>query len=114
MPVHKRVQPWRGYVDAQRRLDELLYSEIANRRSDPNAAERSDRLSRLLHPEDDGGTLTDAELRDQLVTFLLAGHETTATTLAWTLHELAHRPELQREAQAAADRGDAEGTRPSR
>jgi cytochrome P450 len=112
VPVLKRVQPWRGYVDAQRRLDELLYSEIANRRSDPNAAERSDRLSRLLHPEDDGGTLTDAELRDQLVTFLLAGHETTATTLAWTLHELAHRPELQREAQAAADRGDAEGDAP--
>ena len=109
VPVLKRVQPWRGYADAQRRLDELLYSEIANRRSDPHATERGDLLSRLLRPDDDGDTLTDAELRDQLVTFLLAGHETTATTLAWTLHELAHRPKLQREAQAAVDRGDAEG-----
>lgn len=74
MPLLKRVPPWRGYADAQRRLDELLYSEIANRRSDPNAAERSDLLSRLLRPDGDGDTLTDAELRDQLVTFLLAGH----------------------------------------
>jgi cytochrome P450 len=109
VPVLKRVQPWRGYADAQRRLDELLYSEIANRRSDPRASERGDLLSRLLRPDDDGDTLTDAELRDQLVTFLLAGHETTATTLAWTLHELAHRPELQREAHLAADRSDTEG-----
>jgi cytochrome P450 len=109
VPVLKRVQPWRGYADAQRRLDELLYSEIANRRSDPRASERGDLLSRLLRPDDDGDTLTDAELRDQLVTFLLAGHERTATTLAWTLHELAHRPELQREAHLAADRSDTEG-----
>jgi cytochrome P450 len=109
VPVLKRAQPWRGYADAQRRLDELLYSEIANRRSDPRASERGDLLSRLLRPDDDGDTLTDAELRDQLVTFLLAGHETTATTLAWTLHELAHRPELQREAHLAADRSDTEG-----
>ena len=45
-------------------------------------------LSRLILAGDDGDRLTDEELRDQLVTLLLAGHETTATALAWALYEL--------------------------
>ena len=60
-------------------------------------------LSKLLHaaPEQ-----SDAELRDHLVTLLLAGHETTASTLAWTLHDLARNPELLGRVQRAADDGD--------
>lgn len=108
-PSLQRFGPWREFAVAQQHLDDLLHSEIAERRADPDLAARSDLLSRLLRPDTDGETLTDAELRDQLVTFLLAGHETTATALAWTLHELAHRPDLLRRAQDAADAGTPEG-----
>ncbi len=63
-------------------------------------------LSTLLRVEVDGERLTDAELRDQLVTLLLAGHETTATALAWTLHEIGLHPGLRARARAAARTGD--------
>jgi cytochrome P450 len=109
-PRLQRVGPWRRYMDVQRALDDVLYAEIADRRTADDLADRDDVLSRLLR-DDVSGTdapLTDAELRDQLVTLLLAGHETTATTLAWTLHELARRPEQLRAAQRAADAHDEE------
>ena len=64
-----------------------MYAEIAERRAAPDLAERTDVLSRLLQVGDEEG-LSDHELRDQLVTLLLAGHETTATALAWALYEL--------------------------
>lgn len=107
-PRLQGIGPWRRYVANQRRLDEVLYAEIADRRQAPDLADRDDVLSRLLRVSaDEGGdALSDAELRDQLITLLLAGHETTATTLAWTLHELARRPEQLRAAQRAADEGD--------
>jgi cytochrome P450 family 135 len=61
-------------------------------------------LSRLLQAgyQSNDAPLTDAELRDQLVTLLLAGHETTAAALAWTLHELARHPDIQHRAYLAA------------
>ena len=103
-PKLERLPPWRGYAAAQRELDALLYTEIAARRADPTTPDRDDLLSRLLRPSEDGDGLSDAELRDQLITFLLAGHETTATSLSWALHELARHPKLKRRAQEAADR----------
>lgn len=108
-PVLQRIPPWSRFAAALKRLDELLYAEIAERRAEGDGANRTDLLSRMMRPADDGEALTDAELRDQLVTFLLAGHETTATTLAWVLHELAHRPELLDRARVAAERRDGEG-----
>jgi len=65
-------------------------------------------LSRLLQFGTEFGDvpLTDAELRDQLVTLLLAGHETTAVALSWTLYELAAHPALQRRAYAAVIEDD--------
>jgi cytochrome P450 len=83
----------------------LIYAEIAGRRSEPDLAGRTDVLSRLLvaAPEQ-----SDRELRDHLVTLLLAGHETTASTLAWALHDIAHDPDLQRRVQAAVDERDDE------
>jgi cytochrome P450 len=67
-------------------------------------------LSRLIREgEETGDRLSDIELRDQLVTLLLAGHETTATALAWALYELGRHPELMRRTQHAADAGDADG-----
>ena len=77
---------------ARRAVDELLFAEIARRRADPDVLEqRDDVFSALLLAEDeDGERLTDKEVRDELVTLLLAGHETTATGLAWTFDLLLH------------------------
>ena len=68
----------------------------------------TDVLSRLLQVVDDetGAGLSDEELRDQLVTLLLAGHETTASALSWTMHELGKDPALQARAREAAVSGD--------
>jgi cytochrome P450 len=96
------VPPWRTFAGLHRRLTAILDDEIAARRSVPDLSGRDDVLSRLLA----AGDWSDAELRDQLVTLLLAGHETTATALAWAFHELARRPEQLRRAQQAADSGD--------
>jgi cytochrome P450 len=75
--------PWRQFVDARAEVDRRLFDEIAERRRDPRLAERTDVLSLMLQARDeDGAPLTDTELRDELMTLLLAGHETTATALA--------------------------------
>jgi cytochrome P450 len=100
-PRLQRVWPWRRFADVRRELDRLLYAEIAERRKE-DLTGRSDVLSRLVV----GGGLTDAEIRDNLITLLLAGHETTATALAWAVHELVRRPTVLRRAQQAADEGD--------
>ena len=107
-PGLQRFGPWKKVVDTQRALDELMYAEITERRLATDLAERTDVLSRLLLVGDSEGEvpLTDAELRDQLVTLLLAGHETTASGLSWALYELGRHPELMRRAQHAADSGD--------
>src|SRR4051794_29226213 len=113
LPWLQRLGPWRRAFDNQVALDRVIYAEIAERRRASDLASRTDVLSRLLLVRDDeeAGTdnaagLTDEELRDQLVTLLLAGHETTATALAWTLHELAKDPVAQQTAYGAATRGD--------
>jgi len=109
------LPPWRGYFKNQQEVDKLLYAEIAERRAAHDLDGRDDVLSRLLRvgdPSTGSGTgdsdepLTDAEMRDQLVTLLLAGHETTASALSWTLHELGRNPEVHAQAVTAADTGD--------
>jgi cytochrome P450 len=86
--------PWAPIVEAQDAMDRLLFEEIAARRAG-GWDDADDLLSLLVRArDDDGRAMTDAELRDQLVTLLLAGHETTATTLAWTLAHLLHTPGL--------------------
>jgi cytochrome P450 family 135 len=84
------------FAERRRVVDELLYAEIAKRREDPESlAERDDVFSALLLAEDeDGELLTDTEVHDELLTLLLAGHETTATGLAWTFDLLLHTPEV--------------------
>jgi cytochrome P450 len=101
-PALLKLPPWRTFLRAQEQVDEILYDEIARRRDDPELAERNDVLSKLLA----AGTWSDVELRDQLVTLLLAGHETTATSLAWAFHELARIPDQLRAGQQAADDGN--------
>jgi cytochrome P450 len=89
-------------------VDDLLYAEIAERRADPQVSERDDILAMLVAARfEDGAALDDGELRDQLVTLLLAGHETTATALAWTFDLLLRNPEpLARRRAELADGDD--------
>jgi cytochrome P450 len=106
-PQLGRVGPWKRYRQIQARADELLFAEIADRRRDPSLAERTDILSLLVQARyDDGAALDDQDIRDQLITLLLAGHETTATGLAWSFERLMRHPEHLRRAIAAADAGD--------
>ncbi len=80
---------------AVKRLDQVIYRLIKERRAAGGEnADRGDLLGMLLatRHEDDGSSLSDLEIRDQSMTLMLAGHETTANTLAWTLYLLARNP----------------------
>ncbi len=109
-PWLQRFGPWKATVDNQRELDRLMYAEIRERRTAPDLAERTDVLSRLIVQGEDGDgpgdRLGDSELRDQLVTLLLAGHETTASALSWALYEAGRDPELLARCQRAVAEGD--------
>lgn len=86
------------------RVDELLFALIRRRRAEGSAG-REDVLTMLLQARDeDGAPMTDQELRDELMTLLVAGHETTATSLAWSLHQLLAHPEALRRAYEEVDR----------
>jgi cytochrome P450 len=85
--------PWAKFEGQLRAADELLYAEIAEHRTKPDLEQRDDILSMLMTARfEDGEPISDAELRDQLMTLLLAGHETTATALAWTFDLLLRHP----------------------
>jgi cytochrome P450 len=91
--VEERL-PWKWMVANRNRVDALIYQQIAARRRDPKLAQRSDVLSMLLQARDEAGEgMTDQELRDELMTALAAGHETTATGLAWAFERLLSCPE---------------------
>jgi cytochrome P450 len=106
-PRLQKYGPWRRTIENQVELDRVIFAEIAERRAASDLADRPDVLSRLLRVRDESGEgLTDEELRDQLVTLLLAGHETTATALAWALHELGKDPVQETRARDAALSGD--------
>jgi cytochrome P450 len=88
-PVVRRLlrQRYLGPVDRE------LYALIAERRAAPDLAERDDVLSMLLLARDEHGEpMTEVELRDELMTLLVAGHETTATSLAWAVERLVRHP----------------------
>ena len=106
-PQLGRIPPWTRYLAIIARADRLLRDEIADRRADPDLPARTDILALLIQARyDDGEPLDDDEIRDQLITLLLAGHETTATGLAWAFERLMRHPEHLRRAVEAADRGD--------
>ena len=88
--------------------NELIYAEIARRREAEDLEEREDILSLLLQARhEDGRAMSDAELRDELITLLVAGHETTATSLSWAVERLVRHPEklerLREEVRAGKD-----------
>ncbi|MBM3667102.1 MAG: cytochrome P450 [Actinobacteria bacterium] len=94
LPVVRELPRFRKLAARVRAADALLAAEIADHRADPGLAERDDILSLLIEARDpEGEGMGDSELRDQLMTLLLAGHETTATALAWAFELLFRRPD---------------------
>src|SRR4029078_11102692 len=92
----------RRSLAAVRQLDRLVYRFIAERRADPR--DRGDLLSMLLAARDDeGGGMSDAQVRDEVITLFLAGHETTAISLSWTWYLLARHPEVEARLGAELD-----------
>jgi cytochrome P450 len=87
-----------------RKLDKVLYDAISQRRANPKS-DREDLLSLLLasRDEDDGQGMTDQQLRDEAMTLFLAGFETSAINLAWTLHLIARHPEVAAKLEAEVD-----------
>jgi len=90
----RRLPRYRRVTEMLAQADRILFDEIEARRADPNLEERADILSMLVAARfEDGSEMSDAELRDQLMTLLMAGHETTATGLAWAFDLLFRAPE---------------------
>jgi cytochrome P450 family 135 len=101
----QRLPPVRREIEA---VDAPLYEEIAERRGAGDLAERDDIMSLLLQAtHEDGSPMSDEELRDELMTLLVAGHETTANALSWAVERLCRHPEklarLREEAEAGGD-----------
>jgi cytochrome P450 len=87
----RRLPAFRRRID---HVDRLIYGEIAERRRAADVAERDDVLSMMIGAtHEDGSPMSDEEMRDELLTLLVAGHETTATSLAWAAERLARHPD---------------------
>jgi cytochrome P450 len=88
-----RLSPWARLQAAARKLDTLIYSEIAERRASGRRGQ--DILSLLLDAEDeDGNTLSDLQIRDEVMTLMFAGHDTTTSTVSFMFYELARHPDI--------------------
>jgi unspecific monooxygenase len=87
--------PWGYFQNLKKELSELLYAEIRERRQQ-NDPSRTDILTLLLSASDEAGVgMTDDELYDELLTLLVAGHETTATAMTWALYWVHHQPDVR-------------------
>jgi unspecific monooxygenase len=87
--------PWGKFLRLQKAIDHLIYAEIAERHQQ-DLGDRTDILSLLMSARDEAGQpMTDQELRDELITLLTAGHETTATAMAWGLYWLNRLPQVR-------------------
>jgi cytochrome P450 family 110 len=87
--------PWINFLRLKQEIDEIIYTEIQERREQADTS-RTDILSLMMAARDeDGQPMKDIELRDELMTLLVAGHETTATVLAWALYWIHSLPEVR-------------------
>src|SRR5207302_467770 len=101
------LSPGRRFARRLRAADEALYQEIRLRREQPDLEQRGDVLSLLLRARDEqGAAMSDVELRDELFTMLGAGHETTATGLAFAFDLLLHHPAALARLRGELERGD--------
>ena len=103
------ARPTGAFGEALDRLDALIYEEVARRREQGDLQERADILSlMMLARDEDGRPMRDVELRDELVTLLLAGHETTSTSVAWAIERLVRHPQALARLLAEIDAGESE------
>ena len=92
--------PWGKFMRQQKAIDEAIYQEIATRRIE-DCSQRQDILSLMMLARDEAGEgMKDYELRDELMTLMLAGHETTATAIAWGLYWIHRHPEIKAKLRA--------------
>jgi cytochrome P450 len=99
-----RIPAFRRRVEG---VDRLIAAEIAERRRAEDLEEREDVLSlMLLARHEDGSPMSDAEIRDELLTLLVAGHETTATALSWAMERLTRHPEKLERLRAEVEAGE--------
>jgi cytochrome P450 family 135 len=108
-PLRRTIgrRTWNRFQRLRSDVDAVLYDEIARRREAPDTAERDDVLSILLQARDEEGkAMTDIELRDELMTLLVAGHETTATAIAWAFELLLRHPRELARLQQEVDDGE--------
>ena len=92
--------PWGNLVRQQKAIDAAIYQELATRRTQ-DLSQRQDILSLMMSAKDEAGeALKDTELRDELMTLMLAGHETTATAIAWSLYWAHRQPEIKAKLRA--------------
>lgn len=95
--------PWGHFLRRRQQIDDLIYAEIQERRAQ-NDLTRSDILSLLMSAQDDRGQqMTDVELRDQLVSLLLLGYETTAAVLAWAFYLIHASPQVLQKLRSELD-----------
>lgn len=95
--------PWGNFLQRRQQIDDLIYAEIAERRVQDNQT-RNDILSLLIEARDENGEqMSDEELRDQLVSLLLLGYETTAAALAWAFHWIHSDPTVTKKLQEELD-----------
>jgi cytochrome P450 len=83
---------YRRAMAARRRADEIVFAEIAERRARGEGGD--DVLAALIHAQDDAGALTDQEVRDQVISLIAAGYDTTSAGIAWAVHALYSRPDV--------------------
>jgi cytochrome P450 family 135 len=94
LPVLQRGKAWRGFLRGRDEADAMIYETIGERRRNGDA-ERDDVLAMLLEARhEDGSPMSPLELRDELMTLLVAGHETTASELAWAFERLTRTPDV--------------------
>ncbi|MEV6279167.1 cytochrome P450 [Nocardia sp. NPDC051832] len=104
-----RYGPWARFRSYRRDYDGIVDRLIDRAAADPGLAERDDVLSMMLQSHyDDGSAMTRGEIADELLTLLTAGHETTATTLAWTVERLRRHPDVLRRLVTEVDEGGSE------
>ena len=108
MRMFNRLGPLKGFLDVRQRIDELIFEQIHERRAEADP-DRDDVLAMLLDARhEDGQPMSDQELRDELLTLLVAGHETTASSLAWAFERLSREPEVVGRLTAEVREGEGE------
>lgn len=107
IPSLQRGREWRAFMARRDEADALLFELIDERRADPNGEQRDDVLAMLLAARhEDGSPMSNQEVRDELMTLLVAGHETTASELAWAFERLARTPAVLQRLVHEIDSGD--------